>query len=515
MNLIQRTVGRLFAAPQRTSAKSSASYYTSEHAVDSVFNTLMGVEDPDSVLRSLGLPRHGLARLYADDEIAAAMDTRRDAVLSTPWRLEPGVGGPIDFIWMEMEAHAHDLLRGAFSALPFGYSVLETTYAKRDDGRIGIDRVQEKPMEWFEPQRDGSLVWLCPDGRRETLDTEAKFLLTRRLASWKNPYGEALFSRLYWAWFCRHNTWKFWVKFLERFGDPLLIGKSYDAAKMVEELKKLGVTNLVAVGKDDDLQQVTPSGSSEFEKVELALSRRIQKMILGQTLTSEVTSGGSYAAAKVQNEVREDKRNADLRMIRATMQRQVNALWALNRFPGPAPQFIFADNTGIEVERAERDAKLVGAGIVRLTKKYLLRVYDFEEGDIEIPEQQTPPADIRRNNSEPTLLPSRGAALLAARRARFSDGQEAIERGVSEALELSPASPIPLAAVRRAVAAATDEQDLIRRLSLLFDEEDERFSEVLARAIFAAEVFGYVVADDQTGNPSRKRASRKREGDAQ
>jgi hypothetical protein len=45
-----------------------------------------------------------------------------------------------------------------------------------------------------------------------------KFFLTRRKPTFKQPYGDPLLSKLYWLWFFRTNTTKFWVKFLERFG---------------------------------------------------------------------------------------------------------------------------------------------------------------------------------------------------------------------------------------------------------------------------------------------------------
>ena len=41
-----------------------------------------------------------------------------------------------------------------------------------------------------------------------------------------NPRGKALMSRVYWLWYFKTNGWRFWAKYLERFGSPLLVGKS-------------------------------------------------------------------------------------------------------------------------------------------------------------------------------------------------------------------------------------------------------------------------------------------------
>lgn len=89
-----------------------------------------------------------------------------------------------------------------------------------------------------------------------------------------------------------------------------------------------------------------------------ARRKRIQKVILGQTLTTDIAGSGSYAAAKVQDDVREDRLRADVRLIAATVQRLVAALWALNRFPGEAPTFVMEAGEGLSVERADRDLKL-------------------------------------------------------------------------------------------------------------------------------------------------------------
>ena len=61
-------------------------------AVDQFLTYLLELGDPDETLRKLGMNRTHLRALEGDDEISAAMDTRREAVIATAWRLEPGTG---------------------------------------------------------------------------------------------------------------------------------------------------------------------------------------------------------------------------------------------------------------------------------------------------------------------------------------------------------------------------------------------------------------------------------------
>ena len=49
------------------------------------------------------------------------------------------------------------------------------------------------------------------------VDQVFKFFLTRRKASYEQPYGKALLATLYWLFFFKQNGFKFWAKFLERF----------------------------------------------------------------------------------------------------------------------------------------------------------------------------------------------------------------------------------------------------------------------------------------------------------
>ncbi len=106
-----------------------------------------------------------------------------------------------------------------------------------------------------------------------------------------------------------------------------------------------------------------------FEQFENAILKRIQKVILRQTLTSDVGSNGSYAAAKVHAGILDDRKLADIRLVTKTVQTLVNALHILNGFTGELPISVLEDNTGLEIDRADSDAKLVQAGVLKLTPR--------------------------------------------------------------------------------------------------------------------------------------------------
>jgi len=81
--------------------------------------------ESDLALAQLGIERPHLRVLEYDDEVSAALDTRREAVVSTPWRFEPGTGPIPTFLWDELTPHmdtitSPDMERGSLRVLRTG-----------------------------------------------------------------------------------------------------------------------------------------------------------------------------------------------------------------------------------------------------------------------------------------------------------------------------------------------------------------------------------------------------------
>ena len=481
-------------------AKRNAMY--SEEATNRLAEFMLSLPDPDDTLKQAGLTRADLRRLEKDDEVTQCLDKRMEAVVGTPWRLEPGNSRNAKWLAEEIAPHIHDLMKSAMDAIWYGYSVQEVVYAKKG-GKIGIDFVAIKPFEWFFFAPDGSLRYRPNDGSAgiEGLPCDpVKYLLTRADASYRNPYGEALLSRLWWPVYFRAQLWRFRMQYLERFGMPITVGKTQgDRAEFANTLSLLASNASIAIGDMDDVSFVETATSGEaFSAAEAELCARIQKLILGQTLTSSVGKSGSYAAAKVHQDVMQDKRNADIRLVTKTVQYFINNLSHLNGFD--APLFVMADDTGLERERAERDVLLVNAGVLKLTEEYLLERYDYEAGDFELVAEQPEPEATEPEGD--TVNPEMSVKMMtfAKRKQQFTPQQQAIEDAADDLMRKVP-EPINLEAMLSAVKAATDPADLAVRLSLLLDQQDPRFTELLARAQFAAQTLGYVVAEQEAPQP--------------
>jgi phage gp29-like protein len=535
-------VTRLPAAPRprgdgiiEQPEQSGAAGLVSDFAIDRFAVALTRMADPDDILKRAGLQRHDLRRLEFDDEIGGALETRRDAAITSQWRIDDGSeevsSEPVKFIEAEIKRVFDAAMSGFWQAVPYGYSVSEAVYKPTDDGRIGFARVSVKPMQWFEPLRDGRLVMVKPgEGTRVDLDTRFKFCLMSRSPTYANPYGEALLSRLYWPWYFRHAGWKAWMQFVDRFGDPFVVGKSGNPKELVEALLGMGVRNVIGVGTDDQLDVLMQQGDSTFDRLDSRLTQRIVKMILGQTLTSDVGSGGSgsFALGKVHESVRQDKRLSDCRLLAGGGQWMVNALWAINRFPGEPPRFVFADHSAVDTEAVDRDVALKNAGMAHFSKEYLMRTHGFKSKDIEVPDpkEQIDAAKAARDALAGGNLPaakgakpgapgapgapqppqSRGKLSLTGpddehtprdnARQGFTREQEAIEELADSVLDDAPESPISTEDMRLAIMGAKDAEDLEERLAALIERQSPKFAETLAQAMFAASILGYIHAEE-------------------
>jgi phage gp29-like protein len=296
--------------------------------------------------------------------------------------------------------------------------------------------------------------------------------------------------------------WSSWVKFLERFADPLLLGIVNDPQSFVDLLRGQGFQSVVAVSQGESVSTVTSSGGGEFERLDAACSKRIQKLILGQTLTTDIGNTGSYAAAQVHDSVRDDKRRSDCRLITPTVQRLINSLWELNNFEGEPPVFTLQDDVGLEAARAERDNALAQYGLLTFTEKYFIDKYDLRPGDFIIPDQTTsaPSAATKASATSRIFKLTDSDINLAAMATDKKPGLELIDDLIAGTMQESN-SPIKEDLILEAIKASSGPADLEERLAILMDKKYSgnfsnltAFTTMLENALYYANVIGYASA---------------------
>ncbi|EXB32244.1 DUF935 family protein [Acinetobacter sp. 1461402] len=452
-------------------------------AVKSFFNAGKAA-DIDETLMKAGIQRHRLSVLLEDDEIGQAAETRLDALLGAPYRLEPNDTPEAELLTQELNEWFVELATCAHNALFFGYSVQEAIYEQKDT-HIGLQWIGEKPMEWFEPKSDGRLIYRAESGYEGEVDQTVKFFLTRRKPSYKQPYGKALLASLYWLFFFKQNGFKFWAKFLERFGTPILLGKvkdgdDEDIQAMNNALLSAHAQSVVSIDAEDDVEVLgvaQGTAGSSFETFNTEIKRQIQKLILGQTLTSGTDNSGSRALGQIHENVRKDKLKSDIRMITPTIQAVINALCELNQWS--KHKIIIGDEKSLETDKAERDVKLKNAG-ANLTPQYFQREYGLQDGDIAEVQEQTP------------------KTFSAIRKRAFSfkadvQGIDQNQQEVDDKVDGIDKVLFSESELLKVVETAKDTSELQDKLySLMSGESVEKFNATMARALYLFDVVGYV-----------------------
>ena len=464
-------------------ALSNGSLYSQE-AVSQFYKFSKQI-DLDETLRKAGIQRHRLAILLDDDEISQAVETRVDALLATPFRFEPSDTPEAILLMQEIKEWFAEIATGSINALLFGYSVQEMVY-DQDSDYIGIQWVGEKPMEWFEPKNDGRLIYR-PEGtgQESEVDQIFKFFMTRRKATYKQPYGKALLTVVYWLDFFRKNGFKFWAKFLERFGTPILLGKCKDSdpSEMNQALLNAHAQSVISIDAEDDVQILSAASSgnagTSFETFNNTIIRQIQKVILGQTLTSGTDGTGSRALGEVHENVRKDKLNADIRLVTPTFQAIVNALCTLNGWG--EHEIILGEKTKqLNKDQAERDVQLKNAGAV-FTTQYFMREYGLQDGDLAESLPSQPPQPQFK------ALPNRPFSFAASVNGLSQEQQELDELAEQDFKLFSDKD------MKDLILNSNSIDDLQTQLfSLLKDADKTQFNELMDRALFAADILGYV-----------------------
>ena len=294
-------------------------------------------------------------------------------------------------------------------------------------------------------------------------------------------------------WYFKTNGWRFWAKFLERFGSPLLVGKSNatdqtDMQTFADQLLAAHNSGVFAVSIQEDVTAIGANGNGEaFAKFDDAIKKRIVTYLLGQTLTSGTDSGGTYGQGVVHQEQQEIIFASDRKHAIKAVQQFIDVICYANGFEPPV--FEWVSDKGLQLERANRDTVLYGQG-VRFTKAYFADMYDLRQEHFYVDGEQPLP----QVNTQKTAL---AKGMMAATQ-QFTDEQQQLENLGNFALEQS-VSPIDTKAIKAAIEQADSKEDMIDRLFELVGGSlsDTEMAQLVTACQMASDVHGLV--DETTG----------------
>jgi phage gp29-like protein len=333
-----------------------------------------------------------------DPNIFSDLQTRKLSVIGLDWEIIPasqetGDGAAAAFVGEVLEklkgfsADLYELL----DAVGKGYAVSEILWGPTPDGRIGIAAIKSRHQRRFVFDADGNLRLLSDaDATAGTAVPPRKFLVHTFQAEHENPYGRGVLSRIYWYYWFKKNSLKFWALFAEKFGSPTAVGKYppgtdaparsalLAALRAIQQETAVTIPNNMTAEFLEAQRRGTIDTYSEFMAY---LDQQETKAILGQTLTSgEGQRSGSLALGRVHADVRQDILEADAESLAGVINGQlIPWLTDWNFLVSAYPKFVFKLDPPEDLRTlALRDRTLQIMGMP-IPKSYIQRRYGIPE----------------------------------------------------------------------------------------------------------------------------------------
>ena len=375
--------------------------------------------DPDIVLRKQGKDIRVYKELLCDPHVFACIQSRKAGVLSLDWDINRGLDKDKNAEALEdllKKLNIHKLISDILDSTLYGFQPLEIIWEKNKSGYILPQKITAKPPEWFCFDDDNNLKFRTKENYYGEIVPNKKFLLAQNNPSYNNPYGERTLSRVFWSVTFKKGGMKFWAVFTEKYGMPHLIGKhprgaTKDETNTLADMLEEMVQDAIAVIPDDssvEIQEANKSSSAEiYEKLIDKMNAEISKAILGQTLTTEIGSTGSYAASNTHMAVRQDIIDADKKLAESVINELIRWIYEINYNNNDIPVFEMYAPEEVDFTLAQRDKILYDTG-VKFTKEYFIKSYGLEEDDFEIRENTMSTAadfpNFKEFKEEPAII---------------------------------------------------------------------------------------------------------------
>lgn len=381
-----------FAAPKRPELNEIATTRDGRDVTRGYVDPLMLQTPRDDVLQLRGAGDYLIYReLLRDDQIGSTFQQRRLAVISKPWGVEAGGDSKLDKAaadsvkeWLNdlgWDRVTDRMLFGVF----YGYAVAECMYG-RDGRHVTLNDIKVRERRRFGFDGDGRLRMKTMSQPMGELLPERKFWAYSTGADNDDePYGLGLAHWLYWPAFFKKMGLRYWLTFLERFGQPTAIGKYSQSLKdgdpqiqkLLGALEAIATDSGIAIpqGTEISLLEAARSGTADYHALYEKMDASIAKLVLGQTASTEATPG-KLGNDDLKGDVRQDLIKADADLICESFNRSV-VRWLTDwNYPGAAYPRIYRKVELDEdlAQRAERDTKIQALGY-KPTQGYVTETY--------------------------------------------------------------------------------------------------------------------------------------------
>ena len=462
----------------------------------------------DTVLASKGGDYSIYEDIARDDQVKTCRQQRELALIAKEWGVEPGdssrkakkAADRLDRFLKEQLAW-DDKTKKMLSGVLYGFAVGEVIW-ETDGMEIGIADIKVRNRKRFGFLPSGELRL-----RTQTNISDGEALPPGKFWAFAcgadhddDPYGLGLGHYLYWPVFFKKNGIKFWLQFLEKFGQPTAVGKYPAGAtdpeknRLLQALSAIQSSTAIRIpeGMAIELLEATRSGTADYTALYDRMNAAISKVYLGHTGSTDATPG-RLGGEDNAGEVREDLIKADADLICGSFNRAVPKwLTYYNDGPDVAPPRVWRKTEPPEDLKAaaDKDKILFDMGF-RPTLKYVTDKYGEGYEEKPTPDLNTPD---RAANAGGSLPVNTGQVDNPA---QFAEGEANIDPTSvdSQTEQLSQEAGASVKAMIDQIAAFSEQAESLEELrdQLLAsygDLDSEKLTNVMAMGFAAAELSG-------------------------
>lgn len=314
---------------------------------------------------------HDGLRLYQDlardGHAGSVLRKRRQAVIAREWTVDPGGTSRADKQAAELARAVlkrikfDEACRGLLGATLTGIAVAEIIWGPVEIDVPGAGRrtwivptaIKPRSARRFVFDRDEKLRLLTREqpSQGEALP-DRKFIFPRFWAETnEDPYGRGLGHDLFWPVYFKRNGMALWNALLEKFGQPFVYAEAPmglpqgDREALAQSLADIarGAGLVVPAGtliKFLEAMHAGADGSGHAKLVEV-MNAEISKIVLGETLTTEMGAVGSRAASQTHDGVRDELADQDGDLLSGELNPTLMTWLTQVNLPGAAPPTVW------------------------------------------------------------------------------------------------------------------------------------------------------------------------------
>lgn len=245
-----------------------------------------------------------------------------------------------------------------------GVTFQEIIYDNVNGRIIPTNIIYRKPY-YFRFKHDGELFYDY-GGKKIDLPKE-KFLIHAYKGNATKRYGESIIGeRIFWMYYFKRMAWRFRLRFLERFGNPLMVHKfqtEEERVKMNEALRYMASKGAIQVPEGSEvLISEAIRDTADFKNAIDDLNKEIEIAIVGQTSTMTRENGGSYASDYIRQDQFYNKVGALLQSIESVINNNLIKPMVLLNFPREKdfPKILFnKTDDALKIKEIERDLSVI------------------------------------------------------------------------------------------------------------------------------------------------------------